>query len=99
MGFDIGAIIGNLLLSYFSQDGHETTKGSRKEYKLWLLDTIVHLWEKFKSKFSALWYKEAKGDAFNNSFLEEEQLTDAMDVYFTRLFQDTLGFGGAKMIR
>ncbi len=40
MGFDIGAVLGNLLLSYFSQDGHSTPTDSRKEYKEWLLATV-----------------------------------------------------------
>lgn len=33
MGFDIGAFIGNLILAYFSQDGH-ADKGDRKVYAL-----------------------------------------------------------------
>ena len=26
MGFDVGAVLGNLLMSYFSQDGHATSR-------------------------------------------------------------------------
>jgi len=43
MGFDIGAFIANLFLSYFSQDGHaksEQDEKKCKEYKRWLLLTV-----------------------------------------------------------
>lgn len=30
MGFDIGALIGNLILAYFSQDGHANEQNDRK---------------------------------------------------------------------
>ena len=33
MGFDIGALIANLLMSFFSQTGHEKKFGERKKYK------------------------------------------------------------------
>lgn len=32
MGFDIGAFIGNLILAYFSQDGHSEKEGDRRVY-------------------------------------------------------------------
>lgn len=30
IGFDVGAFVGNLLLAYFSQDGHATPKDDRE---------------------------------------------------------------------
>ncbi len=30
MGFDVGAFLGNLALSFFSQDGHATFEGERE---------------------------------------------------------------------
>lgn len=36
MGFDIGAYIGNLILAYFSQDGHADQANDRKVYLLQL---------------------------------------------------------------
>jgi 5-methylthioribose kinase len=47
MGFDIGAFIANLFLSYFSQEGHarsEADDKKRKEYKRWLLLTVRTLY-------------------------------------------------------
>ena len=39
MGFDTGAFVGNLLLNYFSQDGHATEADDRAAYKAWVLET------------------------------------------------------------
>ncbi len=37
MGFDLGAILGNLFLAYFSKEGQIlATEG----YKIWLLETV-----------------------------------------------------------
>ena len=33
MGFDVGAVIGNLLLAYFAQGGHEAAPGARDAYR------------------------------------------------------------------
>ena len=40
MGFDVGALIGNLYLAYFSQSGHEAKLGGRDNYRDWILQTI-----------------------------------------------------------
>ena len=40
MGFDVGAVVANFLLNYFSQDGHEKTPGDRDAYRDWVLATV-----------------------------------------------------------
>ena len=37
IGFDVGAVIGNLLLAFFAQEGHETAPGARAAYRDWIL--------------------------------------------------------------
>ena len=37
MGFDVGAVIGNLLLAYFAQGGHEAAPHARDAYRRWIL--------------------------------------------------------------
>jgi 5-methylthioribose kinase len=37
MGFDVGALIGNLLLAYCSQPGHATAADPREEHAAWIL--------------------------------------------------------------
>ncbi|KAG9130234.1 hypothetical protein Leryth_004306 [Lithospermum erythrorhizon] len=102
MGFDIGAYIGNLILAYFSQDGHATATNDRKSYKSWILKAIEGTWNLFEKKFTALWDENKNGpgeaylpDVYNNT--EVQQLVKQK--YMKELFHDTLGFGSAKMIR
>jgi len=103
MGFDVGAIISNLLLNYFAQDGHEDRPGSREEYQEWVLHTMEEVWTLFDRKFLRLWTDSPSGDAYPRSLFEgplgAARLGAERRAYLQRLWQDTLGFAAAKMIR
>src|SRR5260221_12416500 len=55
MGFDIGAVIGNLPLAFFAQDGHESARGARGEHRAWLLKTVQDVRREFVVRFLSLW--------------------------------------------
>jgi 5-methylthioribose kinase len=103
MGFDVGALIGNLLLAYFSQTGHESTPGMRDEYREWLLALVERFWNGFASRFLALWAKNPVGDAYTGvlfeSMAERRALESERHLFVSNLFEDSLRFAGAKMIR
>lgn len=103
MGFDIGAVLANLLLNYFSQSGHETPDSPRDAYRAWVLQTIEAVWRQFEEKFLALWRTDASGDAYPVDLFQGPISSAQLDLerraYLDRLFQDTLGFCAAKMIR
>ena len=103
MGFDLGAFMANLLLSYFSQDGHATAGDDRKDYQHWLLDTLEMFWRRFETRFLELWRTRATGDAFVSGLFEDEPGRRALEAYragfMARLRQDSIGFAGAKMAR
>ncbi|NNG04248.1 MAG: S-methyl-5-thioribose kinase [Inquilinus sp.] len=103
MGFDIGAVIGNLLLNYFAQDGHATSDRPRDDYQDWVLETVDEVWSLFQGKFLALWADHPDGDAYPADLFADaegaEALAAAKHVFMRRLFADALGFGAAKMIR
>jgi 5-methylthioribose kinase len=103
MGFDIGAVIANLLINYFSQDGHETAPGGRDAYRAWVLETIETVWTQFEAKFLAFWRAHPDGDAYPVSLFEDPDSADRLEAeraaFMERLFADTLGFAAAKMIR
>lgn len=100
MGFDIGALLSNLLLSYYSQDGHSTEK-NREGYKKWILQQVEELWNKFEKKFIHLWNTEHTGDVYAPSFFKgnEKEFEMAQKGFMLNLFHDSLGFTAAKMIR
>ncbi|KAH7432190.1 hypothetical protein KP509_07G012500 [Ceratopteris richardii] len=103
IGFDVGAFLGNLLLAYFSQDGHADEHNDRQEYKKWLLATIEETWNKFSCKFLALWTSNwdlSAGDAFHPDVYRSSTVRIAAQEYFMKgIFADSLGFAAAKMIR
>ncbi|CAA0830948.1 Methylthioribose kinase [Striga hermonthica] len=102
MGFDIGAFIGNLILAYFSQDGHAHEGSDRKLYKEWILKTISDTWNLFYRKFTALWdkYQDGPGEAYLSAIYNNPELQLLVkQKYMEDLLHDTLGFGAAKMIR
>ncbi|MHC2251367.1 S-methyl-5-thioribose kinase [Bradyrhizobium embrapense] len=103
MGFDIGAVIGNLLMAYLASAGHERTLGERASFEAWLLETIEGVWSEFSRKFVALWRNEAKGDGYPVSLFAGEagaaRLEAERQAYMARLFEDTVGFAAAKTIR
>ncbi len=104
MGFDTGAVIGNLLLSYFSQDGHTEQPGARDGYQQWILQQAEAVWTGFAARFLALWNSEAAaGDAYPKVLFADAPgrlaFAGVQHTYMQRLFADTLGFAGAKMIR
>ena len=103
MGFDLGALIANLLLNYLSHDGHETRPGERDAYREWVLTATETVWTKFCEKFLGLWRKEPAGDAYPISLFQDAEDQAALESerqrYMQRLWTDTIGFAGAKMIR
>ena len=103
MGFDVGAVIGNLLLAFLSQEGHESSPGQRKEYRTWILQTVEETWNRFEQRFLELWHENASGDAYHASLFGDSASLEALDTeqrnYLRRLFHDSVGFAGVKMIR
>ncbi|MCQ0986568.1 S-methyl-5-thioribose kinase [Jiella marina] len=103
MGFDIGALLANLFLAYFSQDGHGQQPGARDEYGEWLLETTEKVWRVFAARFSKLWTEERTGILFPRSMFEDQGdhvgAAVALERFLDGVFTDTTGFAGAKMIR
>jgi 5-methylthioribose kinase len=103
MGFDIGAVIANLLMAYLASAGHETTPGARRVFEIWLLETIESVWNEFSREFLELWRTESHGDAYSPTLFPGEagaaRLEAERQAYMTRLFADTVGFAAAQIIR
>lgn len=103
MGFDVGAVIANLFLSYFSQEGHARPDSPRAETREWLLTQVEEIWTRFRAKFIHLWETEGKGDAFTAELFADPAGAAALrkkrEQYLDKLFADTLGFAAMKMIR
>ncbi len=90
-GFDVGAVIGNLILNYASWTGKDVSSGFKADYRAYLLTTIEDLWNKFENKFRKFWDKDAHEtiksvEGYQNHYMKE-------------LLQDSIGMGGCKTMR
>jgi len=103
MGFDVGAVLANLLMAYFASAGHERSSGERRPFEAWVLETVEQVWNEFARKFLDLWRADAAGDAYPASLFAGAQgaarLEAERQAYMQRLFADTVGFAAAKTIR
>jgi 5-methylthioribose kinase len=103
IGFDLGAFLGNLLLSWYSQPGHTTERDNRVAYQQWILGQVVSFWESFRRSFLALWAEHAHGDALPTSMFARPEEASTVEMarrgFLDGLFADMLGFAACKMIR
>ncbi|WP_126428509.1 S-methyl-5-thioribose kinase [Brevibacillus marinus] len=91
MGFDIGAVIANLLLNYAGQHGLQPDPARRADYRRYLLETVESVWTEFVSEFVRLWHQKLRErSASVEGFWQE---------YVQNLLQDAAGFAGCKMLR
>lgn len=102
MGFDVGAVIGNLFMAYFSHSHRQVLLDNEPyAYRKWLLDTIEQIWNSFSLKFDRHWKDEME----KSDSLQWQYDTSGKGAAFQRqrviqaIFTDTLGFAACKMMR
>lgn len=91
IGFDIGAILANLLLHYVSVPGwikDEAAASARAEE---LLLMVQNVWTEFERSFCDLWDQDVQDYMARTKGYQE--------FYVAKLLQDSAGFAGSKMIR
>ncbi|UFJ39750.1 S-methyl-5-thioribose kinase [Brevibacillus humidisoli] len=91
MGFDIGAVIANLLLNYAGQHGLQQDPAKRADYRSYLLETVENVWTQFVSEFVKLWHQKVKERSANVEGFWQD--------YVENLLQDAAGYAGCKMLR
>lgn len=91
MGFDIGAVIANLLLNYAAHEGHTPDPQEREAYQAYLLETVSEVWRVFETEFRTLWEEQAQ---------EPYAKTPGyLDAYLLDVLKDAAGYAGCKMMR
>ena len=102
MAFDVGMLLANFWMSYFSQSGHEAD-GKRDGMRRFLLATIVEIWATFRQEFSRLWHGERNGILYQRSLFEDQGdmlgSEQALDLVLHGIWADMLGFAGVEMHR
>ena len=91
-GFDIGAVIGNLVLNYASwEEKDNVSVEEKRDYRDYLLSLIEELYMDFEKHFSEIWDKDAREEYRNVNGYKE--------YYLSSLLKEAIGFGGCKVNR
>jgi len=102
MAFDVGMLLANFWMAYFSQSGHEK-KGSRDAQRAYLLGVIVETWSVFREEFSRLWRTERTGMLYDRRLYEDRGdplgSEQALDRVLHDIWVDMLGFAGVEIHR
>ena len=102
IAFDVGMMLANFWMSYFSQRGHEA-KGSRGASRTFLLKTIAEIWTTFVAEFSQLWRTERNGILYQRSLFEDRGDSlgseQALERVLGEIWVDMLGFAGIEIHR
>lgn len=92
IAFDIGMFLGNLIKSYFSQEGYE----NREDYKIWILQLIEEIWSVFSKKFQENFINHQNGDLYKPHLCNRQ---DIIGDILSDILQDSLKFAGCEIIR
>jgi 5-methylthioribose kinase len=91
MGFDIGAVLANLLLNYAAQGGRAADAASLSDMRDYLAGTIEAVWIEFEERFRKLWAEHCVDRLLRES--------GYIDTFLAELLRDTFGYTGCKMVR
>lgn len=96
IGFDVGAVFGNLLIAYCSYLVRED-----KEYQEWLLKSALDVLKSFEAKFRALMDSATNSAAFCAPYFDgmDDARAEFSDKMMRQIFCETIGFAGCKMMR
>jgi 5-methylthioribose kinase len=87
IGFDLGRLIGNLVLNYASWEGIDAISAAEKDdFRDFILASITEIYQQFTQTFSTLWLAEARP--------EYRRVESFLDVYLCQVLQDLVGFAG-----
>ena len=103
MGFDVGAVLENLVLNCLSHYGHTADPAMREEYQAYVLAMVRDVWNGFAAKFDALWVANNKGELAPPQYWNwpggAEAFADFRRRYILGILRDSAGHGGCKMLR
>ena len=103
MGFDVGAVLENLVLNCLSHYGHTADPAMWEEYQAYVLAMVRDVWNGFAAKFDALWVANNKGELAPPQYWNwpggEEAFADFRRRYILGILRDSAGHGGCKMLR
>lgn len=100
MGFDLGMLVANFLMAYFSQPAHRSAE-DLAAYQGWILEVIEETYSVFVSEFRTLWDTERNGMLYDRTLFEDQghSSAGARDALLQEIWQDAMGYCGIEMHR
>ncbi len=95
MGFDIGALIANLVMSWVSHN----IQSEDEAYQKWIIETIITIWDRFSKAFIALWNETKESALLIEGYASKEVLETYQKEFMVKLLQESVGFAGCKVMR
>jgi 5-methylthioribose kinase len=103
MGYDVGALLSNLVMNFGSHYAHTSDPKIRREYQSYLIGLIRDIWQQFAAKFEALWIKENTGELVPSQYWNfeggEAAFAQYRKNYMHQLLRDTAGLGACESMR
>jgi 5-methylthioribose kinase len=103
MGFDVGAVLENLVLNYLSHYAHTPDPDARAAYQAYLLEIVRDIWNEFARKFEEIWLANNQGELMPAKYWKfpggEQAFAEFRRRYIQKILRDTAGYGGVKMLR
>lgn len=100
MGFDLGMLIANFLMAYFSQPAHRDDK-TEADYQGWILSVIEDTAATFEDEFQRLWHTERTGMLYPQSLFEDQGHSSgpACEAVLAGIWRDACAVCGIEMHR
>ena len=101
IAFDLGKLVGNFVMNYYSQILHPNEKTNEKDYCEYLLNEIRNIFVSFKQEFLKLWsIKENRYNDFPGLFEGNNELFyEVQNDYISSILKNSYYFMAASIIR
>ncbi|KAK9830593.1 hypothetical protein WJX81_002762 [Elliptochloris bilobata] len=109
IAFDVGKMVGNLLLAFFASDGLASAAEPRHRQRRWLLQATEEMYSNFTNTFVSRWTTAVQSSTAGDLCPADifgpeaaggaEALQVAQATFLLELLPDVLAFAGAVMIR
>ena len=101
MGFDIGMLISNFIMAFFSQPGHRNDQEELDSYQGWILETIQKTVEIFNKEFTFLWHHHRNGILYPKKLFEDQDHDShvALEYILQEIWRDAVAICGIEMHR
>lgn len=98
LGFDLGMLIANFLMAYFSQPAHRDDPAPMQD---WILTVVADIAATFAAEFARLWATERTGILYPDTLFEDQghPSDEARDELLAAIWSDAMGFAGIEMHR